>query len=142
MSITSANAIITLVQPILFPTPQQLQNFSVDEITDIDEVEVLEEQMGVDGILSFGFVWVPRRQRIMLKADSPSIDFFDTIMLQQQAVQDVYALGGEITFPSVGKKYDLVNGGLKNYKPIPRAARTLQPQSFQIIWNQVLPSPA
>jgi hypothetical protein len=142
MSITSANAILTLSQPVLFPSgPVQIQDFSSNDITRMDGARILEHQMGVDGILSFGFVFVERMQDISLKAASPSVAFFDTIMTQQVAAVDVYTLTGTLILPSIKKKFNLVKGGLETYAPIPDVAKTLQPQRFRIVWEKVIPIP-
>jgi hypothetical protein len=141
MSLTSANAVISLSQPILFPTPQVLQNFAADDITDVEAATVLEHQMGVDGVLSFGFIWSVRTQEITLKADSVSNSFFDTINTQQEAAQDVYPLAGTILLPAIGLLFNLVNGGLESYKPMPAVRRVLQPRRFRIVWNRVVAVP-
>jgi hypothetical protein len=141
MSLTSANAVITLSQATLFPVPQQLQNFSADDVTDIEAVRILEHQMGVDGVLSFGFVWVERMQEITLKGDSDSNRFFDTINTFQEAAQEAYPLNGTIILPSAGMMFNLVNGGLETYKPIPAVRKTLQPRRYRIVWNRVQAAP-
>lgn len=141
MSITAANATISLFQSTLFPTPVQIQQFATDDIADIESATILERQMGVDGVLSFGFVWVERLMEITLKADSPSVAFFDTINAQQEAVQDVYPLNGTIIVPAIGKMYNLVNGGLQTYKPMPGIKKVLQPQRYQLVWNRVIAIP-
>src|SRR5205085_721504 len=82
---TAADAVITLSQPILFPVPQRLQGFSADDVTDIEPAKVLEHAMGVDGVLSFGFVWAERMQTIRLQADSASNSFFDVVNASQEA---------------------------------------------------------
>lgn len=138
MSITTANATLTLSQATLFPTPVQIQQFATDDITDIEAARILEHQMGVDGVLSFGFVWVERMQEISLKADSPSIAFFDAISAQQEAVQDVYPVNGTVIAPSLGKLWQLVNGGLETYKVMPALKKTAQPQRFRFVWNKVI----
>jgi hypothetical protein len=141
MSITSANAILTLSQATLFPTPVQLQGFAADDIYDMPAVQTVEELMGVDGVLSFGFIFTPRVQNIALQADSLSISFFDTIAQQQIAAKDVYVLNGVIRLTSVGTQYTMSNGALRNYAPIPDAKRVLQPRRFTIVWNTVAPGP-
>lgn len=142
MSITSANAVLTLSQAILFPTPIQLQGFAADDIYDVDSIKSVEDSMGVDGVLSFGFVFVAVPQNISLQADSDSNDFFDTIWTQMQAAEDVYPLNGTIILPGISTKFAMVNGGLTGYKPIPDAKKTLQPRRYQITWNKVFPQPS
>jgi hypothetical protein len=141
--ITSADAILTMTQPTLFPNPQQIQNFGADDVYDTDQIRTLEAMMGVDGALSFGFVFVPVLQNYTLMADSPSITrFFDVVYTQQRAAKTTYPLSGLIILPSLGKKYIMTNGGLSNYKVAPDAKRVLQAQKFQITWESIVPSPA
>jgi hypothetical protein len=140
-TITSANTILTLSQPILFGNPVQIQKFAADDLTDTDQMRIIEAIMGVDGTLSFGFVFVPTMQNITLQANSPSVSFFDTINLQQRAAKDVYTLTGTLLFPTLAKKFVMNNGALTTYKPTPDAKRTLQPQRFQVTWESVLPAP-
>lgn len=140
-TLTSANAVLTLSQAVLFPTPQQLQDFAADDITDIEAVRILEHQMGVDGVLSFGFVWAERMQEITLKGSSTSNAFFDTINTQQEAAQDVYPLSGTILIPGIKTGFNLVNGGLETYKPMPAVRKILQPRRYRIVWNRVQPFP-
>ncbi len=140
--LTASDAVVMLSQPILFPTPQQLQGFAADDVTDMDAAEILEALMGVDGVLSFGFVWTARMQTITLQGDSASNSFFDQVNNQQQAAQTVYPLNGIVTLPAIGLKFTLVNGGLQTYKPMPAVKRIIQPRSYRITWGRVIPAPA
>jgi hypothetical protein len=141
MNITSANAVLFLTVPPIFPQPVQIQGFAADDVYDLDEIESIETQMGVDGILSGGWTWKPQPQRVMLQADSPSNDFFDQWYAAMQAAQTVFLAQGIITLPAISKKMIQVNGFLSGYK-LPGAKRVLQPRSFRLTWNKVLPAPA
>ncbi len=140
MSLTGANASIAISQPTLFPSAQNIQRFAADDVTDMDAVEIVERLMGVDGVLSFGFVWKERLQKIRLQGDSDSNIFFDTINNQQQAVQDVYPLTGTIILPAIGLKFTCTNGALTMYKPMPAVKKLIQPRDYQIVWNKVIPA--
>ena len=140
MSLTGANARITISQPTLFPTPQTIQGFAADDVTDMDPAEIVERLMGVDGVLSFGFVWVERMQNITLQADSASNDVFDIINAQQEAIQDVYALAGKITLPGIGLAFNCINGALMRYPPMPHVQKLIKPRKFTVVWNRVIPS--
>lgn len=140
MSLTAANAVITLSQATLFPTPQQLQGFAADDVTDMDPAKILEHLMGVDGVLSFGFVWVERMQEVTLQGDSASNGFFDTINTQSEAVQSVYPLNGIVILPAIGLMFTLINGGLETYKPMPQVQKIIKPRKYRIVWNKVVPS--
>ena len=141
-SITSANAILTLAIPLLFPTPVQLQGFAADDVYDIPRIKSVETLMGVDGVLSGGFIYVEVLQDIMLQADSPSNSLFDTWWTQMQAAVDVYPANGSIVLPGIATKFTMVNGYLTGYTPAPAAKKVLQPRRFEISWNSIVPSPA
>lgn len=140
--ITSANAVLMLSQPAIFPVPVQIQGFAADDVYDIDQIASVETAMGVDGILSAGFVYAPVMQNIALQADSASIAFFDQIWARMQSDQLAYAMNGLILLRSVSKRFTQTKGFLKGYTPMPAGKRTLQPQRFQIEWERVLPTPA
>lgn len=141
VSITSSNAIITLSQPTLFPIPIQIQGFAPDDVFDIDQIKSVETSMGVDGILSGGFVYVEVMQNITLQADSASNDFFDVLHAQMVAAGDIYPISGLIILPSITTKWALQNGFLTGYKPAPDAKKILQPRKYQITWNRIVPAP-
>lgn len=140
-SITSANAVLMLAIPPLFPVPQQLQGFAADDIYDIPQIRSVEVMMGVDGLLSGGFVYVEIRQEISLQADSASNLVFDTWWTQMQAAQDVYVANGIIQLPSIATKFQMVRGFLTGYKPSPGAKKVLQPRRYEITWESVAPAP-
>jgi len=139
MSITSANAIVMIGIPALFPVPQQLQGFAADDIFDVDAIDSAEVMMGVDGIQSAGFVFVPIRQNIVLQADSPSAGIFDTWWSFQQQIKDVFFANGNVILKPLATKWTLTKGALVSYKPIPDAKRVLQPRRFTISWQSVQP---
>ncbi|TKB30520.1 MAG: hypothetical protein E5V67_27350, partial [Mesorhizobium sp.] len=111
-TLTAANAVITLAVPNLFSTPVQLQGFATDNIYDMDSVDQVETAMGVDGILSGGFVYNPINQTFVLQADSPSIAFFETWAATQVQAKDVYTANGSTTLPSLGRSYISTKGFL------------------------------
>jgi hypothetical protein len=142
MDITSANAVLSLAIPPLFPVPQNLQGFAADDVYDVPQIRSVETLMGVDGVLSGGFVYVAVLQRIMLQADSPSNAVFDQWWSQMQATQSVYVANGVIRLPSISTKFVQTTGYLTGYKPAPAARRVLQPREFEITWNSIQPQPS
>jgi hypothetical protein len=140
-AITSADAVLMLSSPLLFPTPQQIQGFATDDIYDIPSIKSVEVLMGVDGVLSAGFVYVQVPQTISLQADSLSNRFFQTIWTQMQAAKSGYAINGVIRLPSISTKFTQVNGYLTGYKPAPSAKKLLQACVYEITWESISPSP-
>lgn len=139
--ITSANAVLALAVPPLFPVPQRIQGFSTDDIYGIAQIKSVETAMGVDGLLSGGFVFVAIVQSLMLQADSASNDFFDTWWTSMQATKGVYRASGLIKLPAISTKFSQTKGFLTGYTPAPAGKRTLQPRSYEITWESIFPSP-
>jgi len=139
--LTAANAVITLSQSTIFPAPQQLQGFAADDVTDMEQAKILDHVMGVDGVLSFGFVYVERMQNITLQGDSASNAFFDVIMRQQIAAQTAYLLTGIILLPAINLQFNCTNGGLETYNPMPAVRKLIQPRKYRVVWGQVIPAP-
>lgn len=140
-SITSANAVLTLSIAQLFPIPQQLQGFGTDDIYDIPRIRSVETMMGVDGVLSGGFVFTAVPQEITLQADSVSNLIFDTWWTQMQAAEETYVAQGNIRLPGVATKFQQIRGFLTGYSPSPAAKRVLQARRFEITWQKIIPAP-
>jgi hypothetical protein len=150
-TITGANAIYTLsisppasspqVSATLFAAPIQLQGFAADDAFATEPLASVETLMGVDGILSAGFVYVPIRQTISLQADSVSNSLFDTWWNAMQTTKDVYLAQGVITLTTIQTKYALTNGSLTQYHPLADVKKLLQPRRYGITWQSVTPAP-
>lgn len=141
-SITAANAIFQIFIPDVFPSPQQLQGFAADDIFDTESQEVVQTQMGVDGLLSAGFVYVETKQTITLQANSPSNDVFDQWNAAQQAALDAFPASAVVVLPALGQKWQLTRGFLTSFKPIPGAGKVLKPRAFTITWQNNSMAPA
>lgn len=141
VDITAANAVLTLVVPGLFPSGVQLQQFAADDVYDLDEIDSVETVMGVDGVLSGGWTWKPQPQSIMLMANSPSNQVFDTINAQQKAGNTTYPMSGVLILPAIGLKFIQTNGFLTGYK-LPGAKKLIGSRRFRITWNDVSPARA
>jgi len=140
-SITAANAVVTLSIPNLFPSPQQLRGFSADNVYEMADQQVVETAMGVDGVLSGGFVYNPVDQTFVLQADSASNAFFEAWAAAQTKLRDVYIANGQTTLVSVNRKYVSTRGFLVSLPPMPAAARVLQPRRYTVRWQSVLSAP-
>lgn len=139
-SITAATALYTITIPDLFPIPQTLQGYAADDIFSTEPFQTTEFQMGVDGLLSAGFVFMAIKQNIVLQANSPSVFLFDQWYMQQITDKEVLFANGIITLVSVGGKYALRKGVLNEYTPVPDAGRVLKPRRFSIVWESVTPA--
>lgn len=140
-SLTAANAIITLSVPGVISVPQQLQQFSVDDVADVDTLTVAETLMGVDGHLSGGYVFNAVKYIYTLQADSPSNAFFDQWKLAQDAQLDTFPASGSLVLVSLGTKWKWNRGFLTEYKPAPDVKKIVQPRRFGVTWESVVPQP-
>jgi hypothetical protein len=141
MDIGSANSVLTLAIATLLPSPVQLQGFGIDDIYDIAQVKNIETLMGVDGVLSAGFVWKERVQTVTLQADSVSNDIFDMWNANQEANLQSYPAQGVIRLPGIATKFVQTRGFLTGYKPAPKAGRLLHARTYEITWQRVAPAP-
>jgi hypothetical protein len=140
-SITSANSQLLLGVIGLYQVPQKLAGFGADDAYSMDAVETAEVVMGVDGIMSAGYVPQIKVMHVVLQADSDSNGFFEAWYAAQEAANEIYKAFGTIVQKSVGRTYVLTNGVLTNYAPIADAGKVLKPRKFQIKWNVVVGAP-
>jgi hypothetical protein len=133
------NIVIQLSVPQLVSLTT-LTGFAPDDIYTIETVDNVELVMGLDGILSAG--WMPAPRTIIFKqmANSPTASFFTQWDQGQQLARDVYPAQGIITYPGLGYQVNLVQGFLGAQHFLPDAAKILQPQTFRISWQNVLHS--
>lgn len=141
MSITSANSVYMLSVATIFAAPSQLQAYAADDAFSTQALKSAETQMGVDGFLAGGFVFVAIEQEIALQANSPSNALFDQWYQAQLQSKDVYVAGATIQMPSLGIKWTMTNGFLTSYNIIPDAKRLLQPRKHMITWGSAIPAP-
>jgi hypothetical protein len=140
-TITSADSVFILSSADFALAATQIQGYAADAAFAMDETDAAEVIQGVDGVMSAG--WVPRMypQTITLQADSTSIDLFEGILLAQDANKTVFRLGGVVTMPGTQRSYTMSRGVLTRFSAMPTAQRTLQPRTFTITWESVLPTP-
>lgn len=124
----------------VFPNPQQLQQFSADDVFTNDPIQAAEVAMGVDGFLAAGFVYNPVAWSVSLMADSPSNFMFDQWYQANRRAVDVFRCNGTVWLPALNKKFNMNNGALTTYRPMPDAAKTLRSRTFVITWESIVPA--
>lgn len=139
-TITSANSVLTLRVPKLFPQGVQMVGYSSDKAFAMETLQLAEVNMGVDGRMTAGYVPNPSVQSITLQADSPSKSFFNGLIQATKAAREVFYIYGDLALPSTGESFTLVRGTLTKGKQVPDAAKVLQPMDYEITWERVDPS--
>lgn len=140
--LTVANAIIVLVVPGVFNTPQQLQGFAADDIFNSPAIEAGEGSMGVDGVYSAGFVFKEISQDYNLQADSPSNLVFDEWYAFEQANRIKIPINGLTILTGLDTKWVMSRGFLMSYTPIVSGGKIAKPRKHEVRWNLVAPQPA
>lgn len=140
-NITAANSVYTLSIVPVFPVPQQLQGYATDAAWDTDATQNAEAQIGVDGLLSAGFVPALTNQTIRLQADSSSIALFEAWAAAQRASKNIFYAIGNISLPSVSRAYVCQRGVLMSYASMPGVGKVLKPRDFTITWQSIEPVP-
>lgn len=140
-SITSADSTFVISSADFALAATVLEGYAADAAFALDNADTAETMLGVDGKLSAG--WIPRsyNQTITLQADSKSRAVFDALVAAQDVSRNVFRLNGVINLPGNQYSYTLSRGVLKNYSAMPNAQRVLQPMTFVIEWERVLPVP-
>jgi len=139
-TITGASAVFAITVDSLFTAPVQLQGFAADDVFSFDPLDNAETKMGVDGIMSAGFKFVEVKQKIYLQADSVSNAIFDLLYATEVQQLEKLFIQGTVSLPTIGTSWDMVNGVLSSYQPVPNTKTTLQPREYQITWNSVSPA--
>ena len=140
-TLTVANSVLMIVIPDLFPVPQQLQGYAADDVFSTEAVDSVETVMGVDGLLSGGWMPTPKRQTYVFQADSSSTLIFDAWQQAQEAALDAFIAEMVVTLPSLKRTYVCTKGFLTSYTPMPDARKILQPRRFQITWQSIIGAP-
>ncbi|WP_313687902.1 phage tail fiber protein [Pantoea sp.] len=138
-TITSADCTINLTVTNLYPSGFAMQEFEAQNIFDMGDTEVAETLRTADGKLVGGFVFGDLPWTFHLMPSSPTRAYLDTWFLTQRTSLAIFRCNGVIILPSLGKKYTLTNGILKNWKVMPSAARVLQPMAGLIEWESITP---
>lgn len=140
-TLTSANSSLVISVPGVFANPQVIQGYATDDAWDTENVKPNETMMGVDGNLSGGHTPYPVPLKIVLQADSDSVDVFDIWRQAEDAADEAFQASATLTVPGSQKVYSYIKGFLTSTKPSPNAKKVLGPQNFEITFQQVIASP-
>lgn len=136
-TITSANSILTMVVPGLFPVPVSIQGYSTDDAFMLDALDLAETVMGVDGKMSAGYVPKEVKLTVTLQADSESKEFFAILTQAVKTAREIFYMSATLSLPSTGESFTFTRGILTSVDQAPAAKKMLQPQKFVITWESV-----
>jgi hypothetical protein len=125
----------------LYNVPIQIFGFSTDDAFAIDDVDMAETMMGVDGRMSAGWIPAIKSMPITLQADSPSNDFFDAWIAAEAVAREKYMCNGSILLSGTDRLYVLTTGYLKTGSVMPGAKKVLQPRKFTLEFQDISVAP-
>lgn len=139
-TLTVANSSMGLTTEALFPQSQAIKGYAADDAFDPDAVENGEYSMGIDGVLSAGFVFNEIPLTITLQADSASLSLFEQIWMYEYQNRTKLTQNLTITVPANNKRYEYKNGFMRSYKA-PAGKKILQPGVVVFVFNSLQFSP-
>lgn len=136
-TITSANSAFSIVVPLVFPVPQNVQGYAADDAFATEAVDTAQAIMGVDGKMAAGFVPFPTKLNITLMANSKSIAIFETWLQAMQAAREVFYGDATIVLPSISRTYVFTQGVLTRVTQSSAAKKVLQPVAYEITFENL-----
>lgn len=140
-TITSANSSVILTNSRVFITPQILQGYAADDAFTQESFELVETRMGVDGILSGGYVPSPKRLTIMLQPDSIALIVFLNWKAAQEAQKEALPGSFSIAMPSISLGFQLGNVFFTNSQGMPSAKKVLEPFPAIMTYESLIAAP-
>lgn len=140
-TITSANAVLTITCPAVFPIPQVIEGFATEDAWSIAPYETARAFKGVDGKKSAAFVPANKEMDIHLQADSLSRLVFQQILGVMTATREIVLFDGNLVIPSTSEVWEFTNGNLgPNVPGPPSGKKTLEPTTWQVTWDDIQPA--
>ena len=130
-NITSANASLVLTVDTIFPTGIILQQFATDQSLSMDEIQITETRMGVDGNMAAGVTLEEIPITIMLEASSPCHIYLSTIWSTMRSTKIPYTCRLVATVPSIKQIYTWTPGTMKSGMIVPAFKKVLDPTSWK-----------
>lgn len=138
-TLTAANIKFAIVIPDIFPVPQILEGYGVDDAFATEALELAQVRMGVDGKMKGGYVPNPIVMPIKFMPTSISVATFENWGRGMVSAREVFEAQATITYPSLGKVFICSTGILTKYKPLPDAKKLLEDVSYEITWQDIKP---
>jgi hypothetical protein len=136
-TITSANASLIITIPLLYPAPQQIQGFAVDDAWSLEQIDVAEAQMGVDAQLSFGYTPAAKVFGVSLQANSTSVGIFKYWGAATELAKEIYICSAVLSIPGTRESFTMTNGTLTKTTPMTSGKKVLAPLSYQIAFESI-----
>lgn len=141
LTITSTNSRFVLSLPDVFPVPQFMQGYAVDDAFEVENITPGEARLGVDAHMSAAYLPYLTPFSFMLQADSLSVVTMDGWLQAMNAIREVLYADATVILPAIQKIYVLTKGVLTGSVAMPSAKKALEPQKYQITFESCVPGP-
>ncbi|MRT01879.1 phage tail fiber protein [Ewingella americana] len=141
LDITSANSKLRIVVPAYYPGGFDVDDYSADRMFETAAQTNSEELFSADGFFHAGFVFNPVEQTITIMPTSNAGFLIDDWWSAERALLAKFACNMVLTIPSLGKKWNFVNGAINTWTPAPAGARVLQPRPAVFHFQTINSSP-
>lgn len=131
-NITSANASLVLTVLNLFPAGIRLEMFSVDGGISMEELQLADTRMSLDGHMLAGYIPTPKTVQIGLEPASPSYEALCQLFRATERRRGFYECNLALTLPDLnaGKIYTWTQGVLVSGTILPPVRQLLDPTSW------------
>lgn len=136
-SITSANSTCILVVNTVFPAGIALQMFSVDNGINMEEIQVADTRMSVDGHMVAGYIPSIKTVQIGLEPASPSYEALCQLYRLTENKRGFYECSMVLTIPDLngGQVFTWSKGVLVSGTILPPVQQLLQPTTWTFRFN-------
>lgn len=127
--------------PALAGAGINVQGYSSDDAFATEAVDIAETHIGVDGLMSAGYLPRLNKMSITLSPDSITLPVFNALVGVQDQIKELILLDGILTLQSINTTFALINGVMSRITPIPPGKKVLNPVSYELTWWQITPAP-
>ncbi len=130
IDITSANSKLRIVIPQLFPAGFDVDDYAADAMFDSATLQNKEDMMSADGKYHAGYVFNIPEFTINLMPTSRAAALLDQVYAAEATSISPFTVNATLILTSQDNtKYNMVNGTLYSWPPIPSGRRVLQPRA-------------
>ncbi len=136
-NITSSNSSTVLTVESVFPQGVIFQSYSTDAAWALDEVQLAQGDVGVDGVYTAGYTPMKKVITFTFNASSPTVPSLEAVATAMDTAQTIFGMSLILTIPSIGKVYTFTEGTMVSGKRLADGAKVLNAQTFKFEFGKV-----
>ncbi|MDR3049427.1 MAG: hypothetical protein LBV16_06310 [Elusimicrobiota bacterium] len=136
-NITAANSSVSMSSPLGLT---KWEGYSADATFTTENVTFVETKIGVDGIMSAGYVPTIKTLTATFEASSDTIPKLDALIALCESSKTPVAVVLTFIIPAVSRKF-IVNAVLTGGNPLFNATKTLEAKEYVFQFSESVPMP-